>query len=748
MRFTIGETAFLLEGRPYVLRSGELHYPRIPRPYWRHRLKMLRALGCNTVATYDFWNLHEPQPGRWNFAGQADIAAFVRAAADEGLQVILRPGPYVCAEWDLGGLPAWLLKTPDMRLRTRDPHYIDAVRRYIDRFAREVRPLLSTNGGPVLLLQVENEYGSYGNDREYIAAVRDLWKAAGIDIPLFTCDGPSQLWSGSRTDLFCGVNGGYGALAELRRFRPTGPLIVTEYYPGWLSHWREGFPKVGADGIARDLERFLTEGVSFNLYMAHGGTNFGLTAGANGPPLAPHTTTYDYDAPIDEAGRATPKFHTLRTAIGRHLPAGERLPDIPAPIPTIAIASVPFESRASLLDHLPRPHTAARPLSMEAVDQTQGAILYRTTLPAGPAATLRIGRFADRLQIFVDGERRAQFDRRQGAVTLSLPARERPERLDLFVEAFGRINYGGGLHDRKGLLAPVDLDETPLGPWEIFPLELSGAPPRGLRYTRDGVRGPAFHRAIFTLDTPGDTYLDLRGWRRGMVWINGQHLGRYWRVGPQQTLYCPGCWLRAGENELVVLEFDAPETPTIVGRTEPILTTLRPDADPLTPSAGGTGGTHRKAGQTLSLVSLAPAWEGSLPPGPDEHRIRLSPPATGRFLALEILSNHAGDAFASLAELALRGTDGQILRARVVYADSEESASESGDAANVLDGDPGTFWHTEWSQAGPPPPHHLVLDLGSETEIATLTLLPRQSSPNGRIKGLRIFVRRDPFPGL
>ena len=518
--FKIGEKDFLIDGKPAVLRCGEMHYCRIPRPYWRHRLQMLRAMGCNTVATYDFWNLHEPTPGRWNFAGMADLAAFIKLAQEEGLWVMLRPGPYVCAEWELGGIPWWLLKTPDIKLRTRDPRYMAAVGRYVARLAAEIRPLLVTNGGPILMVQVENEYGSYGKDKDYILAVKTLWERAGIDVPLFTADGPSQLWNGSRTDTFCGVNGGVGSLAELRRFRPSGPLIVTEYYPGWLSHWGEPFPKVGIPGIVRDVNTMLARGISFNLYVAHGGTSFALWAGANYPKFAPDTTSYDYNAPIDEAGRATEKFLAIREAMGKA--TGESLPPIPAPIPTVAIPRLSLDESARLLDHLPKGIPDTKPRALEQYDCALGAILYRTQLPAGAAATLTLNGANDWTQVFVGGERVGVLDRRNNETTVTVPARYDARRLDILVEAMGRINYGGGLHDRKGLTGEVLLDGKPLlAPWMVYPLPLETLP-KGLRYTLQEDTGPTFYRATFSIDRPGDTYLDLRSFRKGMVWVNGE----------------------------------------------------------------------------------------------------------------------------------------------------------------------------------------------------------------------------------
>ncbi len=739
--FEIGEKDFLIDGKPVVLRCGEMHYCRIPRPYWRHRLQMLRAMGCNMVATYDFWNLHEPTPGRWNFAGMADLAAFIKLAQEEGLWVMLRPGPYVCAEWELGGIPWWLLKTPDIKLRTQDPRYMAAVAKYVARLAAEVRPLLVTNGGPIAMVQVENEYGSYGKDKEYILAIKKLWERAGINVPLFTADGPSQLWNGSRTDTFSGVNGGVGSLKELRRFRPSGPLIITEYYPGWLSHWGEPFPKVGTPGIVRDVTTMLAEKTSFNLYVAHGGTSFGLWAGANYPKFAPDTTSYDYNAPIPEAGGVSEKFLAIRDAIGKA--TGEALAPIPKPIPVIALPRIRFEESARVLEHLPKPVLDSKPRTMEQYDCALGAILYRTMLPPGEAATLSLTGVHDVAQVTVGGERLGTLNRRDGeSHTVTVPPRIDPRPLDILIEALGRINYGSGLHDRKGLTGDVLLDGKPLtAPWQVFPLPLEAAP-TGLRYQLQDFAGPSYYHATFTVTQTGDTYLDMRSWKRGMVWVNGQHLGRYWSIGPQQTLYCPGCWLKTGVNEIVVLAWEVPRQAALSGLTEPILDDLRPDALPAQP--------HRKRGQNLSLVSLAPTWEGMLPYGGALQTITFATPVLGHYVCLESLANYKGDPFATLAELTVLGEGGKQLRAKIIYASSEETGSEDGKSDNAVDGNPSTYWHTAYSSGEQNHPHHLVVDIGSEQTITGVKLLPRQGDPppNGRIKNARFFVRRDAFPGI
>ena len=751
-RFIISDTDFVIDGKPVLLRSGEMHYPRIPRPYWRHRLQMLRAMGCNTVATYDFWNLHERQPGKWNFSGDADIAAYCKMAQEEGLYVILRPGPYVCAEWDLGGLPSWLLKTNDIKLRTRDARYLAATERYVKRLATELLPLQIEKGGPILMVQAENEYGSYGNDGEYIAAVRDMWIRAGFIIPLFTVDGPSQLGNGSRKDTFCGVNGGVGALQELRRFRPKGPLIVTEYYPGWLSHWGERFPQVGTAGVVRDIEYFLKNNVSFNIYMAHGGTNFALWAGANAGKYAPHTTTYDYDAPISEAGGRTSKFEAIREKIAQV--TGETLGRVPTPIPVIAIPEFLLSQAAPFTNLFKSGKKSERPLTFEALDLFQGVVVYRTTVPAGSEGLLSLKSLHDKAYVFLDHNPIGGIaDRRKGRnATLRLPARTKPATLDIIVESLGRVNFGGELHDRKGILQGVTFNEIELTGWENFPLSLSEGVPSGLKFAPrplapDSAEGTSFWRGTFTLGEAGDTFLDARNLRHGMIWVNGHPIGRYWKIGPQQTLYCPGCWLKKGENEVVVLEFEGIDRLTLSGLDKPILNDLRPEAN--TESIAVS--KHRKPGQTLSLISLAPAWEGQLPLGREKKTVPFKEVATGRYLCLEVISSQKADDFTTLSELEVLDRNKKPISSRslkIVYADSEETEGDAGAAENILDGDDQTFWHTQWSGTSAQHPHSVVIDLGRERMLSGILLTPRQDSDNGQIKGLRVYVRRDTFPGV
>lgn len=750
-RFEIGERDFLLDGQPLQIRCGEIHAPRVPPEYWRHRLRLAKAMGLNTVCAYLFWNLHEPRPGEFNWSGEADVATFCRLAQEEGLWVILRPGPYACAEWEMGGLPWWLLQHEDIRLRTRDPRFLAAAQRYLAEVGRVLTPLQVSRGGPILMVQVENEYGFFGEDAEYMGELRRALLAAGFDVPLFACNPKDHLRKGYREDLFPVVNFGsdpQGAFAALRQILPTGPLMCGEFYPGWFDTWGAPHHTGDATRYLTDLGTMLEMGASFSIYMAHGGTTFGFNTGAD-RPFKPDTSSYDYDAPISEAGWTTPKFEQTRALMARHLLPGETLPEAPAPNPVIQIAPVTAGEWAPLFNHLPEPLVDAVPRSMEAYDQAHGCLLYRTQLPAGPAVTLQAAAVHDIGQVFLGGARIGFLDRRSGNYRILIPERTRTTTLDILVEAMGRVNFGVEVHDRKGLRPPVTLTAeggptVTLEGWQVYRLPLDPAMLGGLDFSpttraENAAGQPAFWRATVALTQVGDCFLDMRPWGKGYVWVNGHNLGRYWNIGPQQTMYVPGPWLKVGDNEIVILDLLGPERPVVAALARPILDELRPQLD-----------FARAARREVKLRADlgAPALAGTFAAGSSLQEVRLGTPARGRFFCLEARNAHDGKPFAAVAELTLLGPDGTPLSTEgwtVAYVDSEERIAGDGTAENAIDGQTANAWHTQWSAAQPGFPHRLVLDLGKPQAIGGLRYTPRQGGAEvtGRIKEYRLFVGDD-----
>ncbi len=584
--FRIAETNFLLDGQPYQIRCGEIHAPRVPRQYWQHRLRMARAMGLNTVCAYLFWNMHEPRPGTFVWTGQADAAEFCRIAQQEGLWVILRPGPYSCAEWEMGGFPWWLLKQQDIQLRTRDPHYLDAARGYLKEVGRVLSPLQISQGGPILMVQVENEYGFFGKDAAYMGEVREALKSAGFTVPLFACNPPEHLKDGYRSDLFPVVNFGSnpeGGFKKLREVLPQGPLMCGEFYPGWFDTWGQPHHTGNTRHYLADLEYMLNAGASFSIYMVHGGTTFGLWSGAD-RPFKPDTSSYDYDAPISEAGWPTEKFSQTRALFAQHLLPGESIPEPPAKNAVITFGSTELRECAPVLANLPAPRIDATPRTMEQYDQGYGCILYRTLIPAGAPATVEASAVHDVGLVFVDGQRIGFMDRRNGNFRVDLPARAMQATLDILIEAMGRVNFGVEVHDRKGLVGPVriiaaDGQAIESKSWEVYPLPLDGPMLDRLHYKKLRAAGPAFWRTKVTIGTPGDTFLDMRSWGKGAVWVNGHCLGRYWNIGPTQTMYVPGPWLKQGKNELVIFDLLGPSAPVVEGLAQPVLDQLRPELD-------------------------------------------------------------------------------------------------------------------------------------------------------------------------
>jgi beta-galactosidase len=582
-RFTIEQGRFVLDGKPFQVLSGEMHYTRVPREYWRDRLKKARAMGLNTITTYVFWDLHEPRPGVWDFQGQLDVAEFAREAQQEGLWVILRPGPYVCSEWDLGGLPSWLLADPNMQLRSQDPAFLRPAAAYLKRLGQELAPLTAARGGPIIMVQVENEYGSFADDKDYMRAVRDAIVAAGFDdVVLEAADGPWNWPKGTLPDLPVVANFPPGrapeAFAALDKFRPGNPHMAGEWWAGWFDQWGEPHHRTDAEKEARDMEWMLANGASFSIYMWHGGTTFGFMNGANWEDkqgYRPQTTSYDYDAALDEAGRITKKYEMFRQVIARH--AAQPLPEPPAPQPIIEVPAFELRQRSPLWDNLPKPVLSETPRTMEAVGQRYGYIAYRTRLPRG-SGELVVDEPRDYAQVYVDGALAGTLDRRLQQTKLNVACAKAACELTILVENTGRINFGDKLRDdRKGITRSVSFGGKELRDWRTYPLPMDDVQ-RVFEQHGSGTRatagGPAFYRGTFTLSAPGDTFLDTRGWGKGEVWVNGHNLGRFWSIGPQQTLYVPGPWLKKGANEVVVFALTEPKQRALRGLKEPVLDQL------------------------------------------------------------------------------------------------------------------------------------------------------------------------------
>lgn len=572
--FSLGGDEFLLDGSPFRIISGELHPGRIPDEYWRHRIQMTKAMGCNTVSAYLFWNHHEAQEGIYDFrTGNRDISEFISIAEEEGMWVIVRPGPYVCAEWEFGGIPPYLLRTPGIKVRCLDPVYMKAAERYLSRLADELRPHLITNGGPVIMIQIENEYGSYGNDRDYMAALKKIWESCDIDVPFFTGDGPTTYMLEAGTLPGCAVgldSGSEEADFDLaRKMNPGVPVFSSETYPGWLTHWGEDWARPDTASLLREVKFLMDTGKSFNLYVIHGGTNFGFTAGANsgGKGYEPDITSYDYDAPIDEQGRATPKYYALRRLIGSYLPKKVRVPPVPDPIPVMTLPEITLTPFTSVWDNLPAPISSVQPAPFEAFGQDYGFMLYSTRLIGHKSGKLTVFDIHDYATVFLNGEFVGTLDRRLGINSIELPRTEAKDPLlEIFVEGMGRINFANAMIDRKGITDRVVLNGMTLMNWKVYGFPMDETFVEGLKATEDQSDKPGlFFRGTFNVEDPADTFIDMTNFIKGFVWVNGNNLGRYWEIGPQQRLYCPASWLRKDENEVIVFDLHKTSASTIRG---------------------------------------------------------------------------------------------------------------------------------------------------------------------------------------
>ncbi|MBS7322918.1 MAG: beta-galactosidase [Bacteroidaceae bacterium] len=771
--FEAGNGTFLLNGNPFVVKAAEIHYPRIPKPYWEHRIKMCKALGMNTVCIYIFWNIHEQREGQFDFTGNNDVAEFCRLAQKNGMYVIVRPGPYVCAEWEMGGLPWWLLKKKDIRLREQDPYFMERVKIFEQKVGEQLAPLTIQNGGPIIMVQVENEYGSYGEDKPYVSEIRDCLRGIyGKDLALFQCDWSSNFEKNGLDDLTWTMNFGTGAnindqFRRLGELRPNAPKMCSEFWSGWFDKWGARHETRPAKDMVDGMDEMLSKGISFSLYMTHGGTSFGHWAGANSPGFAPDVTSYDYDAPINEYGQTTPKYFELRKMMEKYND-GKALPAVPKPAaPIITIPKFELKEFSSIFNgsdtELKMPiRKEGGLMTFEEMDMGWGSMLYTTTMPEIPVQSVITADFHDFAQVFINGKYIGKIDRVKNEKSLTLPPVKKGDELEILVEAMGRINFGRAIKDFKGIVGEVAITaevegiETTWKPqgWVKFGLpdsyekaadafvhnnDYTQAEKEGQRLGKkpqwnvdglDLVSKRGYYRGYFNINKVGDTFLNFETWGKGQVYVNGHALGRIWSIGPQQTLYCPGCWLKKGKNEIIVLDVVGPKEAVVWGQDKPELNKLQLEKS----------NKHNNIGDKPDLNSATPAATGAFNAGNGWQTVKFAAPKKGRYLAIECLSTQKEGDRVAIAELYLQGADGKRISREpwtTKYANSEEeNGNHTGD--KVYDLQESTYWQTEKSATLP---HLLVIDLGSEQTISALEYLPRaeQGAP-GSVKNYKIYL--------
>lgn len=752
--FTVGDKSFLLNGEPFVVKAAEIHYPRIPQPYWEHRIKMCKALGMNTVCIYVFWNIHEQREGQFDFTGNNDVAAFCRLAQKNGMYVIVRPGPYVCAEWEMGGLPWWLLKKKDIRLREQDPYFMERVKIFEQKVGEQLAPLTIQNGGPIIMVQVENEYGSYGENKPYVSEIRDCLRGIyGQELALFQCDWASNFEKNGLDDLVWTMNFGTGAnidqqFRRLGELRPDAPKMCSEFWSGWFDKWGAQHETRPAKDMVDGMDEMLSKGISFSLYMTHGGTSFGHWAGANSPGFAPDVTSYDYDAPINEQGLPTSKYWELRTMMQKY--AEGRLPAVPkAPMPIVSVPQFRLEKVMDLCGLVTKRVENRDVLTMEDMDCGWGMIQYTTTLPDIPRkSVLTLNDCHDYAQIWVNHQFVGSIDRVKNEKSLMLPPVKKGDVLNILVEAMGRINFGRAIKDFKGITSDVQLQTEQDGHEMTYTLKhwvirtiaddyeaIKTAMASNRKEVKDNeaiVSDGGYFKGEFTLKKVGDMFLNFEAFGKGQVWVNGHAMGRIWHIGPQQTLYVPGCWLKKGKNEVIVLDIVGPKAePIVFGQTEPELNKLN-----LEKSA-----THNQPGDKPDLNSATPVAEGQLMAGNGWQTVKFNAPQKGRYVALVARSTQKGDDEVSVAEVYVQDAQGHRLSREswtVKYSDSEDVLRGNNTADKTFDLQESTYWRTVRKAKLP---HMMVIDLGSEQTVAAFEYLPRaeQGAP-GSIKDYQIFV--------
>lgn len=580
---------FYMDSKPFDIYSGAMHYFRTVPEYWEDRLTKLKAAGFNTVETYVCWNLHEKKPGEFDFSGILDIEKYLEIAQKVGLYAIVRPGPYICAEWDFGGLPAWLLKDKNMQIRCMYPDYLKCVERFYKELLPRLVPHLESHGGNIIAMQVENEYGSYGNDKDYLRYVEKLTRDCGIDCLLFTSDGNTNnmISGGSLPDIYKVLNFGSRsrtAFNVLKGFENDGPNMCGEFWCGWFDHWRDSHHTRNSLEIVNEIKGFIDNGASFNMYMFHGGTNFGFTAGANqnqGHGYEPTVTSYDYCAMLTEWGDYTPAYHAVRKLLCEK--QGIEPPELPESPKLQSIGRVELTEAASLfenLDNIGEKHHIPVPEGMEYFGQNFGLIYYETTLKGKyNASPMYVKNVHDFAEVYFDGEKKTSIDRTlytvEGKTTLKdvifkkkkgesspflMPALSGERKIGVLVDTMGRVNYGENMLDRKGI-SDIYLGIQRLMGYDVWTLPLDNLDK--LKYSSSVKKDePVFLKGSFKTDSKADCFVHLDGFNRGCVYINGFNLGRFWKVGPQKSLYIPGTLLK-DENEIIVFNIGGYSKPTV-----------------------------------------------------------------------------------------------------------------------------------------------------------------------------------------
>ena len=776
--FTTGDKTFLLNGKPFVVKAAELHYPRIPRAYWEHRIKMCKALGMNTVCLYVFWNIHEQEEGKFDFTGNNDVAAFCRLAQKNGMYVIVRPGPYVCAEWEMGGLPWWLLKKKDIRLREQDPYFMQRVEIFEKEVGKQLAPLTIQNGGPIIMVQVENEYGSYGKDKPYVSAIRDIVRKSGFDkVSLFQCDWSSNFLNNGLDDLTWTMNFGTGAnidqqFKRLGEVRPNAPKMCSEFWSGWFDKWGARHETRPAKDMVEGMDEMLSKGISFSLYMTHGGTSFGHWAGANSPGFQPDVTSYDYDAPINEYGHTTPKYFELREMMAKHND-GKKLPAVPkAPMPLISVPTFKFTEYKPLVYGYTKKTVEQAPKTFEEYDMGWGTMVYVVSLPANDKPSTLTGEFHDFAQVYLENKYIGKIDRVKNEKSLDLPAMPNGGKLTIVVEGMGRINFGRAIKDYKGIVGNVTItSQSPYGEITLKPTAwaqlaipddyqnavkaLSGKSMADaeleevvakahsdavIKIDPWGERKAGYYRGFFNINKVGDTFINMEAFGKGQVYVNGHALGRFWQIGPQQTLYLPGCWLKKGKNEVIVLDVVGPKgeagkpsstvAPTAFCQDHPELDKLNLEKS----------NKHNEPGHRMDLNSETPVLKGEFKAGNGWQTIKLDKPVTGRYFAIQAESCQSGDSQIAIAEVYLQDAQGNRIDRNnwvAYYADSEKGNST---LDKMFDLQESTYWQTE---KGANFPHLGIVDMGKEVTISAFEYLPRaeQGAP-GSVKGFKLYVRK------